>query len=133
MFFCQISEAQHPQVGGVLSCFEATTALCARCAIAPHGRACWIAAIRPHILEAYWEEDKGDSIKHSAKAKTVETLELKDCRWPFGDPRQARFYFCGAQQAAGRPYCQHHWDMSLAPSRPRDQRSLPALPIKHAA
>lgn len=48
-----------------------------------------------------------------SKAKTVETLEANDCRWPIGDPRHPDFHFCGAQQVLGRPYCEHHWQMSF--------------------
>jgi len=30
------------------------------------------------------------------------------CQWPFGDPRQPDFHFCGAPAAAGKPYCDAH-------------------------
>jgi GcrA cell cycle regulator len=28
------------------------------------------------------------------------------CRWPFGDPREANFSFCGGDRVPGRPYCE---------------------------
>jgi GcrA cell cycle regulator len=39
--------------------------------------------------------------KKIKRPKTVDTLEMKDCRWPIGDPRHADFHFCGALQVAG--------------------------------
>ena len=37
-------------------------------------------------------------------------LELSDntCRWPVGDPRSSRFFFCGAQVVHNEPYCAEH-------------------------
>ena len=35
-------------------------------------------------------------------------LETKGCRWPFGDPGNEDFYFCGAKQVPGKPYCLEH-------------------------
>ncbi len=59
--------------------------------------------------------------------KELLDLEADDCRWPIGDPRQAEFYFCGAQKVLGRPYCIQHWTLSFVPSRGR--QPAPALPI----
>lgn len=39
-------------------------------------------------------------------------LESTNCKWPFGDPRQPGFYFCGAVIAPDRPYCPAHCDKS---------------------
>ena len=110
---------------------------CMLCALASHEGACCAAPFQPHICktctDAQWIWIQVDMIKHSTKTKTVENLERKDCRWPIGDPRHGNFHFCGAQQAIGRPYCQHHWDMSYNPSRSRQQPNVPVLPIKLAA
>ena len=35
-------------------------------------------------------------------------LATKGCRWPFGDPGNEDFYFCGAKQDPGKPYCLEH-------------------------
>lgn len=59
--------------------------------------------------------------------KTMETLEPDDCRWPVGDPRRDDFHFCGATKAVGRPYCEHHWNMSL------QSRSQPGEAVRNAA
>lgn len=65
--------------------------------------------------------------------KSLADLEAADCRWPIGDPRQEGFHFCGAQQAAGRPYCIAHWSLSFVPGKSRHQAPAPALPIRQAA
>ena len=71
--------------------------------------------------------------KHSKKTKTVKNLEPDDCRWPIGDPQHADFHFCGAQKIEGRPYCQHHWDMSFNPSKLGQRSKVPNLQVKQAA
>jgi hypothetical protein len=71
--------------------------------------------------------------KVANKTKMLTELEANDCRWPIGDPRHADFHFCGAQQLLGRPYCELHWRLSFAPSKPRHQNNAPALPITRAA
>ena len=43
-------------------------------------------------------------------------LELRDhhCRWPYGDPRDPDFFFCGADVVDGLVYCAKHARMSYA-------------------
>ena len=69
--------------------------------------------------------------KKTNKLKTMEHLEPGDCRWPFGDPRQEGFHFCGAEQAPGRPYCIAHWSLSFMPPKSRHQQA--PLPVLRAA
>jgi GcrA cell cycle regulator len=71
--------------------------------------------------------------KKTQKTKTIANLEKNECRWPIGDPRHADFHFCGARQAAGRPYCELHWGVAFVPSRPRHQQGTPVLPSRRAA
>ncbi len=33
---------------------------------------------------------------------------LKHCQWPFGDPNDADFYFCGKPIVPDWPYCEEH-------------------------
>ena len=33
---------------------------------------------------------------------------LKQCEWPFGDPREPDFHFCQKPVKPGRPYCEEH-------------------------
>jgi len=35
-------------------------------------------------------------------------LKPNQCRWPFGDPRDESFGFCGHANIAGLPYCAEH-------------------------
>jgi GcrA cell cycle regulator len=72
--------------------------------------------------------------------KTLLDLEHHDCRWPIGEPRSDDFHFCGEPQAAGRPYCAHHWAKAFQPSKPRHAPqprpqvpALPMLPARKAA
>jgi GcrA cell cycle regulator len=67
--------------------------------------------------------------KKVRKPKTLVDLEHHDCRWPIGEPRHPDFHFCGEPQAAGRPYCEHHWAMAFQPSRPRHQAARPQGPV----
>jgi GcrA cell cycle regulator len=30
------------------------------------------------------------------------------CRWPFGDPGDDDFHFCGKKNIQGKPYCDEH-------------------------
>ena len=54
-----------------------------------------------------------------AERKTAATLLSNDCRWPFGDPAQPDFYFCGKQTADGCTYCELHKQCAFQPAKPR--------------
>jgi GcrA cell cycle regulator len=60
--------------------------------------------------------------RNVTKPKTLLELGPHDCRWPIGEPRHPDFRFCGARQAADRPYCELHWSMAFQPPKPRHQR-----------
>src|SRR5262245_30739616 len=57
-----------------------------------------------------------------SRPRRLPLLELADdhCRWPIGDPRGKRFYFCAADRADGVPYCPFH--MTRAFAKPRGFR-----------
>ena len=40
----------------------------------------------------------------------ISIMELTEhtCRWPFGDPRETDFSYCGAWKSAAGPYCSNH-------------------------
>ena len=42
------------------------------------------------------------------------------CLWPFGDPGDADFHFCGGETVTGRPYCPDHCARAYLP-RTRDK------------
>ncbi len=39
---------------------------------------------------------------------TFAELQPHHCKWPFGDPKQPDFRFCGCTRVAGKPYCAAH-------------------------
>ncbi len=46
----------------------------------------------------------------SADIKKINMIDLngRQCRWPYGDPREKDFGFCGCESMAGLPYCEEH-------------------------
>lgn len=71
-----------------------------------------------HQLPAPVRVDPPSNIPHSQR-KTVETLLVGDCRWPFGDPLSADFHFCGHSKAEGKPYCDVHMRLAFQSAKPR--------------
>ena len=43
-----------------------------------------------------------------AQRKSLLELRERDCRFPFGEPGQPGFFFCGALTVTTYPYCAHH-------------------------
>lgn len=39
-------------------------------------------------------------------------LGAEQCKWPFGDPAEETFGFCGHRRADDSPYCPHHAELS---------------------
>lgn len=39
---------------------------------------------------------------------TFAELEAIHCKWPFGDPKQSDFRFCGCRRLVDKPYCEAH-------------------------
>ncbi len=54
-----------------------------------------------------------------AQRKTIKTLLPDDCRWPFGDPLEQEFHFCGKHKNDGSPYCEFHMRRAFQAARPR--------------
>lgn len=46
------------------------------------------------------------------KGLSLADLNSRQCRWPYGDPREANFGFCGHTIVAGLPYCPEHGKMA---------------------
>lgn len=57
-------------------------------------------------------------------ARKLKLVELSDqtCKWPFGDPLQGEFYFCGHNTDDKSPYCKYHG--KLAFQQPQDRRKV---------
>ena len=63
----------------------------------------WVLAARPHV------DDAGvDAAISRAQRRTFRQLNARSCRWPVGDPSDPGFFFCGAERAAGKPFCAAH-------------------------
>ena len=43
-----------------------------------------------------------------AMVVTSLTLAPESCNWPYGDPKDPGFHFCGRDKPKGRAYCAHH-------------------------
>lgn len=43
----------------------------------------------------------------------LEDLSANQCRWPYGDPREPGFGFCGHSKLDGSPYCAWHRRRSI--------------------
>lgn len=53
-----------------------------------------------------------------AKPCGLETGGRHLCKWPFGDPREPDFAFCGQPAPEGKPYCVEHHRRSVATVQP---------------
>ena len=55
----------------------------------------------------------------------VEMEDLKNnmCRWPFGDPQEDEFHFCGKLKHTDQPYCRKHIEMAYRPDPRRSKKS----------
>ena len=55
----------------------------------------------------------------------VLALKNKDCRWPIGDPRSAKFRFCCAPREGTGPYCAEHTALAYVPVPPKKVKKNP--------
>ena len=44
--------------------------------------------------------------------KNKVTHSFTTCQWPYGDPQEKNFHFCGAKPMDNKPYCQEHCDIA---------------------
>lgn len=56
--------------------------------------------------------------KRKKRIKTI-ALTIDTCRWPFGDPVNSDFHYCGELPLIGRPYCDMHDTQSYQAARKR--------------
>jgi GcrA cell cycle regulator len=85
----------------------------------------WVAGAQPHI-----EITRADARIPRRQRRSLFELSEHSCRWPIGDPRSSRFFFCGAQPVLNRPYCAEHCTRAY-----RDPRAPPrgTAPPRHPA
>jgi hypothetical protein len=72
------------------------------------------------------QSDFKKPIRRSLKKESVTTLSLTSstCRWPFGDPAEPDFHYCGQLSQAKGPYCDTHQAMSRPPGQHRNRVGL---------
>jgi GcrA cell cycle regulator len=52
----------------------------------------------------------------------VADLYAPPCQWPFGNPGDEDFHFCGSPSLSGRPYCSEHCARAYVREDRRDRR-----------
>ena len=57
----------------------------------------------------------------------------KQCRWPFGDPNDVNFHFCGKPIVPDWPYCQNHCNEAYRTLNDRDNEPKAESPPKTEA
>ena len=55
-------------------------------------------------------------IKNYFKQNRV-THIFSECQWPFGDPQDKEFYFCGEKTHVSKPYCEEHCNIAYVDER----------------
>ena len=69
------------------------------------------------------EERMNELVVESVEPKkmTIETLKEGCCRFPFNDPRNEDFYYCGepVDYSRGRSYCKFHYKICYMPPENR--------------
>lgn len=63
----------------------------------------WVVNARPYV-----ETVGADARIPRRQRRSLFELSDDTCRWPVGDPKSSRFFFCGAQRLRNKPYCAEH-------------------------
>ncbi len=61
-------------------------------------------------------------VRQAPRRPAVVDLHAPPCQWPFGDPGDEDFHFCGAPVLASRPYCPEHCARAYVRDERRDGR-----------
>jgi len=70
------------------------------------------------------KRSKQQSVRPPERAQIEARGHRSGCLWPFGDPSESDFHFCGAESVAGKPYCREHASRAyITKSRDRDEES----------
>ena len=87
----------------------------------------WVVNARPYV-----ETVGADARIPLRQRRSLFELSDDTCRWPVGDPRFSRFFFCGAQLLRNKPYCAEHCARAYRHLRDVPQR-VSAPRLRHAA
>jgi hypothetical protein len=87
----------------------------------------WVVNARPYV-----ETVGVDARIPRRQRRSLFELSDDTCRWPVGDPRSSRFFFCGAQPVRNKPYCAAHCARAYRQPRESTRRVSTPRP-RHAA
>src|SRR5262245_26697972 len=79
----------------------------------------WVVSAKPQL-----ETTRADAGIPRRQRRSLFELSEDYCRWPVGDPRSSRFFFCGAQPVRNRPYCAAHCARAYRVARARRPGAL---------
>ena len=80
----------------------------------------WVISAKPHI-----EITRADARIPRRQRRSLFELNEHSCRWPVGDPRSSRFFFCGAQPVMNRSYCAAHCARAYRDARAPPRSTAP--------
>jgi GcrA cell cycle regulator len=87
----------------------------------------WVVDAKPYV-----ETVDADARIPRRLRRSLFELNDQTCRWPVGDPRSSRLFFCGAQPLRNKPYCAAHCARAYRHLRQVPQR-VSAPRLRHAA
>jgi len=87
----------------------------------------WVVDAKPHV-----ETVGADARIPRRQRRSLFELSDDTCRWPVGDPRSSRLFFCGAQPLRNKPYCAEHCARAYRRLRDVSQR-VSAPRLRHPA
>jgi hypothetical protein len=75
--------------------------------------------VGPPVQEA--QHEVKNPIRRARRKEPITTMTLTSstCRWPFGDPAEPDFHYCGQLSQTHGPYCDRHEAMSRPSGRNR--------------
>jgi GcrA cell cycle regulator len=81
----------------------------------------WVVNAKPYV-----EDARLDANIPRRRRRSLLELSEETCRWPVGDPRSSRFFFCGAPAAHNKPYCAEHCARAYLRPRARSDNTRAA-------
>lgn len=71
---------------------------------------------------------EGGHVASPAEPEPASILSAKLCQWPFGDPNDNDFHFCGKPVVPDWPYCQEHCNDAYRSlnDKDEDEEEMPA-------
>jgi GcrA cell cycle regulator len=73
-------------------------------------------SIKPKTQKNEWDETLRGPMPLRLVLRSLEWSRNK-CLWPYGDPKNLDFKFCGEPVLSGKPYCLKHCDLAYNNSK----------------